>query len=1258
MSRSKESTIRAIGAVGAHGARGAKAATIGISLAALLLSCSNILTGNDMKKAIGADVAAANAATVTIIVQPDATTNGGTTQPLGQTTVKVGIPFDLTTTVGSAFVFGSWTQIGGNGEVTFQSTTSATTTATLTKDVSGVVIQANYIARPVVSGTDPFNGNTGQGINKSIKIVFSTPVEVSSLKNNIIVTTVNYSDLGNATPTDISSDFSVSNIGLVGTTNPTVTGVLLSPTKKMGVTQYIQVTCKKAVCDAAGHTMASDYIFSFITGSSIVPPPTITSFAITKGDGTALGSPDFALNSATIGLTVEAELSTAGQAILDTQVVETALTSDGAPTGTPVTTDLHTYSSTTMPYTLKTSGQGYKLIQVQLEDNYYQWTTLLGSSTNLANGSSVFDTYKILYDSSSAAVSVLTLNGGNRYTKSGAITLGFTLSKSAAPAAVLKGYMIKDSATTPTAPLIGDSGWTVISGGPTSFTGSAIAYTLGSFANTATSNVYVYVKDEAGNIGNANAAIIGDNVAPAVTGTVSYATTGNPGYVKNGQTVSIAFTMLEATSGLNAGSPSVKIGGQSATISGTYSTSFTASLALAGTAATEGPLGYTIDATDNAGNAMTEVSGSTGIVYDRTAPTFAVGTIATNGNAGYAKKTNTITVNFTATEAGSGFASGSPSVTIDGQTATISGSYPSYMARYTIVGTEAQTTAGYVINGTDKAGNPGSASGSTGVIVDYTKPTFSVGTITTSGNAGYAKKTNTITVNFTATEAGSGFASGSPSATIDGQSATIGGSYPNYTASYTIAGTETQATAGYVINGTDKAGNVAATASGSTGILVDYTPPTISALTISSSHTGYAAWATTGDTIILGITASDGGSGLLSGNATIAGKSATASTTTATYQLLAGDGVAEGPASYSLSITDKAGNSTTIQTGSTGTTTVTGSVTMDRTGPVLTLTSFTTNTASHNTAYANNTDVVKLVLTANDTAVGMGLAYAPVMAITVNGVPGKGMLTQPTAATVAGGTTYSYTATYALNPTDVDGAIVYSVTAKDALGNFSNVLTGGGVTFYQTVPTIASVAVANTMTGNSSYTNTSLTISLGTVTVNPSGIYSKQYREGTGGTWTTLPSDGKVTLTTTSGSLTIQVKVTDNAGNATIASASPIAVEIVAPTIASVGVANTMTGNSSYTNTSLTISLGTITVNPSGIYSKQYREGTGGAWTTLPSDGKVTLTTTSGSLTIQVQVTDNAGNATIASASPIAVEIVAPTIASVGVANTMTGSSS
>ena len=64
------------------GSRGTRAAVIGISLIALLMSCSDMLTGSDMTTKIGTQVAVANAAQVTVTVQPDPNmTAGGTPSP-------------------------------------------------------------------------------------------------------------------------------------------------------------------------------------------------------------------------------------------------------------------------------------------------------------------------------------------------------------------------------------------------------------------------------------------------------------------------------------------------------------------------------------------------------------------------------------------------------------------------------------------------------------------------------------------------------------------------------------------------------------------------------------------------------------------------------------------------------------------------------------------------------------------------------------------------------------------------------------------------------------------------------------------------------------------------------------------------------------------------------------------------------------------------------------------------------------------------
>ena len=722
----------------------------------------------------------------------------------------------------------------------------------------------------------------------------------------------------------------------------------------------------------------------------------------------------------------------------------------------------------------------------------------------------------------------------------------------------------------------------------------AVYTVAGTEAQTAVS-YSLTATDQAGNVttvtSGASGSVTIDYTAPAVNLVSILSNNANHAYAADGNVITLSFTASDT----NLNTVSGSIDSNNATIANTGN-NYTAKWTVV-PADPDAPVTYSVTVTDKAGNSTSVNTGLTTVTIDRTTPILTlVSIVSNNANPIYATTGNVITLTYNV--GGTNF--NTPTVTFASKPATTNttSNGSDYTATYTVTSGDTQGLVSYNVTVTTFAGksvnSTSLANGSTDTVtIDTVAPTFSVGTITTSGNTGYAKTGNTITVNFTAVETGLGFASGSPGATIDGQTATITGTYPNYTASYTIIGSEPETTAQYVINGADKAGN-ANSISASTGILVDHTAPTINSVSIASNHSGYTAWGTNGDTITLGIMASDTGAGLNSASVIIGGKTAAlgtgSQTYTYTYTLASGDGVPDGVTSYSVTVTDKAGNSTTVQTGSTGSTTITGGVTVDRTGPTLALTSFATSTGTHNTAYANNTDTVDLVFTAKDASVG--ITAAPVVTISVNGANGKGTLTQPTAVTVAGGTTQSYTGKYALSASDTDGPITYLVTATDALGNSQvSTLIGGGVTFYQTVPTIASVNIANTVTGSASYTNASLTITLGTVTVNASGIYSKQYREGTGGTWTPLPTDGKVTLVTTSGSLVVQVQVTDNAGNATMASASAITVETTTPTVATPTVANTVTGNTSYTNASLTITAGAVTGISSGVYTNAISRG-------------------------------------------------------------------
>ena len=87
-----------------------------IFFAVLLLSggCKNFMgSDDDLKAAIDEEVKEANAPEISITVRAE-NDSMGTTSPLGVTTVKVGVPFNITTTVNSEYAFLYWAQVGGS----------------------------------------------------------------------------------------------------------------------------------------------------------------------------------------------------------------------------------------------------------------------------------------------------------------------------------------------------------------------------------------------------------------------------------------------------------------------------------------------------------------------------------------------------------------------------------------------------------------------------------------------------------------------------------------------------------------------------------------------------------------------------------------------------------------------------------------------------------------------------------------------------------------------------------------------------------------------------------------------------------------------------------------------------------------------------------------------------------------------------------------------------------------------------------------
>ncbi len=296
------------------------------------------------------------------------------------------------------------------------------------------------------------------------------------------------------------------------------------------------------------------------------------------------------------------------------------------------------------------------------------------------------------------------------------------------------GYYVGESPT--------PTGFTSIANTGTAATPETLSYTLSGGDGAKT--VYVFAQDAAGNASMANSGSITlDATAP--TFAVGVATkSGIPGYAQNGDTITIPFTVTETLSGL-AGMPSLMLGGRVAVVAGAYP-NYAAILSVDGAMA-EGMLGYDMTATDAAGNSAVPVSGSTGIVVDRTPPTIAVGTATTTGNPGFARNIDTITIPIAVTDL-SGLAG--LDVQIGGIAATLSGAYPNYTASVpgSVIGSDGPI--GYSISATDAAGNASPASGSTGIVLDRLPPSFS-GVIIDGGAGSTASMT--VSVMFIASDA-------------------------------------------------------------------------------------------------------------------------------------------------------------------------------------------------------------------------------------------------------------------------------------------------------------------------------------------------------------------------------------------------------------------------------------------------------------------------------------------------------------------------
>lgn len=387
---------------------------------------------------------------------------------------------------------------------------------------------------------------------------------------------------------------------------------------------------------------------------------------------------------------------------------------------------------------------------------------------------------------------------------------------------------------------------------------------------------------------------------PALTFT-SNSTTNN--LAKPGSIVTLNFTASEAI-----GTPTVTIAGHSVTPTAVSTTNYTAAYTMISTD-NEGIIPFTIDYTDLAGNAGTQVTtAASGITFSLNSSNLnSVIITSNNANTTYAKTGDNVTLNFTATASISNVV-----VSIAGHTVTsnsLGGN--SYNASYIMQSSDTEGVIPFSIQFNDSLGDPANPVSSTTdsktVTFDKTSPTLSTVTIA-SNNAttSLAKTGNTVTLNFTASEA-----IGTPTVTIAGNTVTATSLGSNkYSATYTLTNSDAEGIIPFTINYTDLAGNAGATVSTITDsktVNFDRTIPTLPTITFTSNNSNTKI-AKEGDVVTLNFTSSEA---IGTPSVTIAGHTANITTVSlnsykATYIMITAD--AEGIIPFTINFADLAGN--------------------------------------------------------------------------------------------------------------------------------------------------------------------------------------------------------------------------------------------------------------------------------------------------------------------------------------------------------------
>ena len=152
-----------------------------LASALLTWSCQDFFGTEDLREVIREDTLAATAPEIPVVLRAESD-NMGTPNPYGTQSMRVGLEYAVTTTVGKDYTFLRWTHSREEDDVTFANDEAISTTMVIHNEVEELRIEPTFDRRPHPVTWDPYSGNTGVVTNVTITVTFNEPLDQSSLR--------------------------------------------------------------------------------------------------------------------------------------------------------------------------------------------------------------------------------------------------------------------------------------------------------------------------------------------------------------------------------------------------------------------------------------------------------------------------------------------------------------------------------------------------------------------------------------------------------------------------------------------------------------------------------------------------------------------------------------------------------------------------------------------------------------------------------------------------------------------------------------------------------------------------------------------------------------------------------------------------------------------------------------------------------------------------------------------------------------------